>query len=335
MIKHNAPLFLKPLMVERVWGGNRTQALFGKPIPAGKVIGETWELSDRPEAQSLIASGPHEGRTLRETLAANPEILGPNLLRHAKQFPLLVKYIDAGTALSVQVHPDDAGAAAYNDRGKSECWVVVHAEPGALITRGLKPGTTREQYQQAVRDDRVEDVLHSFTPQIGDVVALPAGMIHAIGAGLVVAEIQQNSDVTFRIHDYKRLGLDGKPRALHVEEAFGAIKFDGDFKSFEGDMNADTVTPLSSDTANGITIDALLLGRYFNLDRMRFAAGATMRMHQAIQMPRVLMAISGSGAVEGHAISAGQTALLPANLSDMKVDAGTAGLTILIGTPNQ
>ena len=330
MTKHNAPLFLKPLMVERVWGGNRTQALFGKQIPAGKVIGETWELSDRPEAQSLIASGPHQGRTLRETLAANSEILGPELAKYAKQFPLLIKYVDAGSALSVQVHPDDAGAVAYNDRGKSECWVVVHVEPGAVITRGLKPGTTREQYQQAVREDRVEDVLHSFTPNVGDVVALPAGMIHAIGAGLVVAEIQQNSDVTFRIHDYKRLGLDGKPRALHVEEALGAIKFDGKFDSFEGDMISDTIKPLSRQTMGRTTVEELLRGRYFNLDRITYGPSELTRSHSP--NAQVMMVIAGSGAIGDQPLSAGQTMLFPAD-AEIDIRSGGQGLTALFATP--
>lgn len=322
-------------MVERVWGGNRTQALFGKPIPPGKVIGETWELSDRQEAQSVIESGHHEGRTIRDVFENHPELLGPALAKTAKQFPLLVKYIDAGTALSVQVHPDDAGAKAYNDRGKSECWVVIHAEAGARITRGLKRGTTREQYQRAVREDRVEDVLHSFTPKVGDVVALPAGMVHAIGAGLLVAEIQQSSDVTFRIYDYKRKGLDGKPRALHIEEALSAIKFDGDFNSFEGDMTSNTVAPLSRETVNGVTLESLLLGRYFSLDRLTFTAGSRMKLLESLQMPRVLMAIAGAGTIAGHPIKAGQTALLPANLSAINLEAGTSGLTLLIAMPTQ
>lgn len=330
MAKQNDPLFLTPLMVERVWGGNRSQSLFGKPIPSGKVIGETWELSDRPEAQSLIASGPHAGRTLRETLASDPAILGPSLAAHANQFPLLIKYVDAGTALSVQVHPDDSGAAAYNDRGKSECWVVVHAESGARVTRGLKPGTSRQQYQQAVREDRVEDVLHSFTPKVGDVIALPAGMVHAIGAGLVVAEIQQNSDLTFRIYDYKRLGLDGKLRALHVEEALTAIRFDEKFESFEGDMRSDTVSPLSRRTGDGITIEWLLRGRYFDLDRITLSSGARTRFN--LPKAHVLMTLAGSGDIGGQPLVAGQTLLLPAS-AQVDLDAGNNGLTVLLATP--
>jgi len=329
----NAPLYITPVMVERVWGGNRLSALFAKAIPPGKVIGESWELCDREDIQSVIADGPHEGRTLRDVLAASPnEVLGKRL-QHAGRFPLLIKYIDAGTALSVQVHPDDAGAQKYNDLGKSECWVVLHAEPGAEIIRGLKPGTTVESYQRAVKEERVEEVLRKFKPKAGDVVALPAGMVHAIGAGLVVAEIQQSSDITFRIYDYKRLGLDGKPRALHVEEALSAIRFDDPWDAFEGPMRHDTVTPRVLKDAAGAKSEALLRGKYFELNRHTLALDTGLTLEAQPDAARVLMIVAGAGTIQGRVVKAGETALVPACCPALEIVARSESLVVLESTP--
>jgi len=328
------PLYFKPLMMERVWGGNRLSALHGKPIPPGKTIGESWELVDRPEAQSQIVGGPLDGKTLREALLQYPQdILGS--LAHAKPkfFPLLLKYVDAGSPLSVQVHPDDIGAKAFNDRGKSECWVIVHADAGAEIVRGLKPGTTRQQYEDAVAKDRVEDVLHAFKPRVGDLVALPPGMVHAIGTGLVVAEIQQNSDLTFRIYDYKRLGLDGRPRQLHVKEALSAIRFEGNGDEFAGDMRADTVAPLETESSRGVKNELLLHGRYFDLRRYTITPGAKFMLPARPEAPRVLMCISGAGTLGGGEIKTGQTVLLPAAQPEIEVLSHDGNLTLLVSAP--
>jgi mannose-6-phosphate isomerase len=326
------PLHFHPIPVERVWGGNRLPALFGRPATPHAVIGESWELVDRPETQSILANGAAIPRTLGELLRQDPRrLIGqPLAARALPRFPVLVKYIDAGTALSVQVHPDDAGARAYNDCGKAECWVVVHAEPGARIVRGLKSGVTRAAYQKAVAADRIEDVLHSFTPRVGDCIALPAGMVHALGAGLVVAEIQQNSDVTFRIHDYKRLGLDGKPRQLHAAEALGAIRFESAGDDFEGDMSADVVVPLQRPAGNGILEEHLLRGRHFDLTRFVLAAGSATTIEACPDAARVLMAIAGRGTIGGGPLHAGATLLLPAAMAAMGLAAGDEGLTVLI-----
>ncbi|HYG74475.1 MAG TPA: type I phosphomannose isomerase catalytic subunit [Planctomycetota bacterium] len=328
----SSPLFIKPVLVERVWGGNRLQSMFGKPIPAGKVIGESWELCDRADVQSVIAEGTCEGRTLADVIAENPaQVLGKSL---SGRFPLLVKYIDAGTALSVQVHPDDAGAKKYNDLGKSECWVVLHAEPGAEIIRGLKPGTTREDYASAVAEDRIEDVLNKFNPRTGDLVALPAGMVHAIGAGLVVAEIQQSSDITFRIYDYKRLGLDGKPRKLHIDEALSAIKFDNSFDAFEGDMSRNTVAPKIESRRAGVLTEAMLRGKYFTLNRYTLDPASRFTLPENADAARVLMAIAGSGKLGKKTVRSGQTLFLPACCGDFEISSSRdQTLMLLEATP--
>src|SRR5579862_48404 len=318
------PIFFKPIMMERVGGGNNLEALFGKKIPPGKIIGESWELSDRPEAQSVVDGGPFDGWTLRQLIEKYPrEILGD--LPDTGRFPLLLKYVDAGDKLSVQVHPDDAGAKKYNDLGKSECWVIVRAEPGAKIVRGLKAGTTREAYMQAVSENHVEEVLHSFEPKVGDVVALPAGMVHAIGAGLVVAEIQQNSDLTFRIYDYGRMGLDGKPRKLHVEEALEAIRFDKLGDEFREDMRAQTVTPVRTDPMT----EHLLTGKYFDLARLTITSNLN---YITLNRALVAMVVAGEGAFGARIVRAGTTALFSAGMERVQISVRKK-LVMLVGRP--
>jgi mannose-6-phosphate isomerase len=311
------PIYFKPLMMERVWGGNRLGRLFGKLIPAGQTIGESWELCDRPEAQSVVDGGRFDGLTLRQLMEAHPrELLGA--LPETQRFPLLLKYVDAGDRLSVQVHPDDAGAARYNDLGKSECWVIVRAEPGAALVRGLKPGTTRAQFEAAIAANRCGELLHVFEPRVGDVVALPPGMVHAIGAGLVIAELQQNSDLTFRIFDYNRPGLDGKPRKLHIQEALDAIRFDAPGTEFAGDMARDTVEPV---TDRGSDV-RLLDGRYFELRRVTLGAQPASRTR--LDFPTkgavwTVMVIEGSGTINARPVAAGTTGLIPAAIEHNRV----------------
>lgn len=318
-------------MVERVWGGNQLGRVFGKTIPPGKIIGESWEMCDRPEAQTIVEGGPLNGKTLREIIEKFPgEIMGR--IAGAARFPLLVKYVDAGDALSVQVHPDDAGAKPFNDLGKSECWVVIDAAPDARIVRGLKPGVTRDIFARAVREGRVEELLHSFSPKRGDVVALPAGMVHAIGKGQIVAEIQQNSDLTFRIYDYNRPGLDGKPRKLHTAEALDVIRFDNPGGEFYGDMQRDTVLPESVEFGGGWKIEALLGGKYFDLKRISIASNSHWKLPARGNVPSVLMILGGSGTLNARDIRAGQTALLPAAFGECELRAAE-GMTLLLSTP--
>ena len=335
------PIYFKPVLMEKVWGGNRIAACWPeKRAEPGRIIGESWELVDRPEAQSVALGGRWDGRTLRQIMEDDPlSVLGPQLAAaKPARFPLLAKYVDAGAPLSVQVHPDDAGARHLNDRGKSECWIVVHAEPGSYIVRGLRPGTTRADYERAVANECVEQVLHSFHPKTGDVIALPPGTVHAIGAGIMVAEIQQNSDVTFRIYDYKRVGLDGKPRPLHVQEALKSIRF-GDAgneaaNEFSGDMSADTVMPLAVLGQRGGEIEKLFNGKYFDLHRYCLEPGGETGLPARPEAPRVLMAIEGSGMLGDRPLAAGQTVLLPACAPSLVLRAGAKSkLVVLVSAP--
>ncbi|MBL9080148.1 MAG: class I mannose-6-phosphate isomerase [Planctomycetes bacterium] len=213
---------LKPFLLERkllpkVWGGRALEAALGLRLPAGEAIGETWELFDRPEGSSNLRG---EQRTLAAVLQQHgDDLLGRGTARgHGGRFPLLLKFIDAREALSVQVHPDDAQAAGEGDSGKDEAWLVLHAGPQARIIRGLRPGVDAAAFRQHAHTAAVEGMLWAFAPRPGDVVHIPPGTVHAIGPDVVVFEVQQNSDVTYRLYDW------GRPREVHVQKALAVAR---------------------------------------------------------------------------------------------------------------
>lgn len=218
-----------PVYQERVWGGRNLESLYGRELPKqGAPYGESWEICDRPEAQSLVASGPLQGWSLHDlwTRARN-EVFGFAYSGHpSERFPLLIKILDAQEDLSMQVHPDDGTAAEVGGEAKSEAWYVVNSKPGARLYAGMKPGTTPEDFRQAMEQGAVADHAVSMVVSPGDCLAVPGGTLHAIGGGVVIFEIQQNSDTTYRVFDWNRLGLDGKPRALHQEQAMKVLNFE-------------------------------------------------------------------------------------------------------------
>lgn len=221
------PLRFEPVLKRYLWGGRRLETVLGKPLPPGDDYAESWEIADHPSGQSVVANGPLQGTTLHElVIQRGEELLG----KHAPQprFPLLFKLLDAQKVLSVQVHPNDAAAAKLTppDLGKTEAWVVLHAEPGSLVYAGLKRGFDRPALEREVVRGTSELCLHKFEPQVGDCIFIPAGVVHALGAGLVIAEIQQASDTTFRLYDWKRLGPDGQLRPLHIEQSLDAIDYE-------------------------------------------------------------------------------------------------------------
>ncbi len=246
------PLVLEPIFKHRIWGGRRLAKLLGKKLPPGEPIGESWEASCRGADNNVIRNGALAGRTLADVMASHrEELLGPD---HDKdvvpggeiEFPLLNKFIDAHDLLSVQVHPDEAAAAEIcaaqaamtkadsqdksetRPEAKTEAWYIMLAEPGATLIKGLRPGVTEEVFEEAILNDTVPSTLNSIPVKAGDMVFVPAGCVHAMGKGLVVCEVQQNSDTTYRVYDWGRTGADGKPRELHVELALKAIDFDDD-----------------------------------------------------------------------------------------------------------
>ncbi|MBW3540981.1 MAG: class I mannose-6-phosphate isomerase [Planctomycetes bacterium] len=220
------PLRFHPILKRSRWGGRRLAVVLAKPLGPQRDYAESWEIADRGDDQSVVRGGEYDGWTLaRLVRERNVELFG----RHAGrlQFPLLVKYLDACDRLSVQVHPNDEQARRFDphERGKTEAWVVLEAEPGSRVYAGLKDGVDREQLQQHVKAGSLEQCLHEFEVFPGDCVFVPAGTVHAIGEGILLAEVQQSSDITFRLDDWGRLGADGKPRPLHVAEALDCIDF--------------------------------------------------------------------------------------------------------------
>lgn len=221
------PLVLEPIFKHRIWGGRKLAKMLAKELPPGEPIGESWETSCRSGDNNVIRNGELAGSTLDDVFLTDKEaLLGSSLCDTAK-FPLLNKFIDANDLLSVQVHPAETAAAGISGaEAKTEAWYVIHAEPGATLVKGLRPGITKEIFADAILNDTVPTVLNSIPVASGDMVFVPAGCVHAMGKGLVICEIQQNSDTTFRVYDWGRVGPDGKPRQLHIEQALHTINFE-------------------------------------------------------------------------------------------------------------
>ena len=221
-----APLSFRPLFMERVWGGHRLAEMPGKLAPGAAPIGESWELVDREDAQSVVARGPFIGTTLHELWSVfRKDVFGASV-PDSPRFPLLAKILDARETLSVQVHPPAHRAAELKGEPKTEMWYLLDAEPSAELFAGFRRGTTRADFEQALGQGRVAELLHRVPVKAGDAMFIPSGRCHAIGAGCLIVEIQQNSDTTYRVFDWNRTGLDGKLRALHISESLASIDFD-------------------------------------------------------------------------------------------------------------
>jgi mannose-6-phosphate isomerase len=220
------PLVFEPLFMERVWGGRRLETLFGKRLPPSARIGESWEIVDREDAQSVVHEGPLRGAMLNELWNTERERIFGAGLPDTPRFPLLIKLLDAQERLSVQVHPPARVAAQLGGEPKTEMWYILDAQAGSDLYAGLKRGVTREDFEQALNGGSVAELIHRIPVKAGDAIFIPSGRIHAIGTGNVIFEAQQNSDTTYRVFDWNRMGLDGKPRALHVEESLRSTDFE-------------------------------------------------------------------------------------------------------------
>lgn len=218
-----------PIYMERVWGGRDLEKKFARKLPADKVIGEAWEICDRPEALSIAKGGKFDGKSIREIIENNSEyVMGPDW-NPKDAFPILVKWLDCQERLSLQVHPPKAVADKLGGEPKTENWYVADCKPGAGLIAGLKKGATREAFEKSLADNSAEKLLHRFPVKKGDSIFVESGRLHAIDGGNLILEIQQNSDTTYRVYDWGRVGLDGKPRQLHVAQSMASI----DFNDFE------------------------------------------------------------------------------------------------------
>ncbi|MFD1316827.1 type I phosphomannose isomerase catalytic subunit [Namhaeicola litoreus] len=222
------PLKFDPIFQYRIWGGNKLKTFLNKNISTDH-IGESWEISDVSENQTLVSNGPLKGRTIRDLINTfKGDLVGKKVYeRFGTEFPLLIKFIDAKTPLSIQVHPsDELAKERHNSFGKNEMWYIMDAEKDAEIIVGFEKETNIEEYQKVLKEDKILDLLHIENPKKGDTYYIPTGRVHAIGAGILLAEIQQTSDITYRIYDYNRVDTKtGKKRQLHTSEAIDAIDF--------------------------------------------------------------------------------------------------------------
>ncbi|HOW64363.1 MAG TPA: class I mannose-6-phosphate isomerase [Candidatus Paceibacterota bacterium] len=223
------PLCFRPVFMERVWGGRKMAELYGKALPPDVPIGESWEISDRTDVVSVIENGPWAGRDLRWLMEQHGEALMGAAAPLNGRFPLLIKILDARADLSLQVHPPAAIAGSLHGDPKSEMWYVTDTAPDARLFAGLKQGVQQAEFEQRLQQGTVADCFHQIPVRAGDAMWLPSGRVHGLGAGVVLFEIQQNSDTTYRVFDWNRVGLDGQPRQLHIDQAMASI----DFNDFE------------------------------------------------------------------------------------------------------
>jgi len=331
------PLKFQPLFKRYLWGGRRLGTVLGKPIGEGDEYAESWEIADHEQGQSVIANGALAGKTLHQLVLERPaELFGRQAERIARaqpagrepRFPLIFKYLDAQRDLSVQVHPNDAAAALLTppDLGKTEAWLILDAQAGSLVYAGLKFGFGRTELQREVERGRTELCLNWFEARAGQCLFIPAGTVHALGAGLLVAEIQQASDTTYRLFDWNRTGPDGQPRQLHIEQALEAI-----------DYTRHVISPQAPQPTERPHVERLVVCEKFMLDRWRLSGmdklGGDGRFHVlSVLEGEVLLSGSGPqvelgrkpGATTTDEVSLlslirGQTVLLPACLGEVTV----------------
>lgn len=289
------PLTFKPLYMERVWGGRELERVYGRTLPdPHQPFGESWEIVDREREQSVVDHGPLAGSSLHELWSTRrEEIFGEGFDGHPR-FPILIKVLDARDDLSIQVHPPVQLAAGLGGEPKTEMWFIADCDPGAKLYVGLKRGVTKAAFEQAIAAGTVAECVHAVTPRPGDSIFIASGRLHAIGAGFLIHEIQQNSDTTYRVFDWNRLGLDGQPRALHVAQSLASI----DFADFEPAMD----TPVGERLAGC---------PYFNTDQKSLVAGQVLTNPVAGQFA-ILSVVEGAlASAGGRCFSKGQFLILP------------------------
>jgi len=332
------PLLFEPIYKPKVWGGRALEKL-GRSLPEGESIGESWELVDLAATsasgggggaeRSVVDNGPLAGTDLRALMDRFGAALMDRLPRSDEGgFPLLVKFLDARENLSVQVHPSADYAARHDEAHlKSEAWYILDAEPGAVIYKGIKPGTTPEQFRRAIEEDKVEELVIAVPVSPGDIHYLPSGTCHALGAGIVVAEVQTPSDTTFRVYDWGRAG-----RELHVEQAMACLEF--------GPAETDRYEPHTRIERERTMLERLVECEYFTIDRLTMEAG--WESPRVDREPVVWIVLEGRAAVACEhvdptarrtTIERGRTALLPAEMDAPRVEAEEATTLLEVKFP--
>jgi mannose-6-phosphate isomerase len=319
-------LTFEPILKERIWGGRALETLYGKRLPPNLPIGESWEISDRPGDESVVAAGPWKGRTLHQILEERPEELLGRLAERPKRFPLLIKIIDAREKLSLQVHPPALQAAQLGGEAKTEMWYVVQAGPAAELYAGLKRGVTRAEFEKQLALGAVAGCFHRIPVKAGDALFLPSGRVHAIGAETMIFEIQQNSDTTYRVFDWNRTDAAGRSRQLHLAESLASI----DFADFEPALLPAAILPGHPGTVRPLVKDKLF---QVSLRRLRageaLAPGAGQMSIFAVVEGALRVKAGGETAV----LSAGGFCLVPASCGEALAEAegGAAFLQVQLG----
>jgi mannose-6-phosphate isomerase len=329
------PIVFEPYFRPQVWGGRRLEQYLGRPLPTAAAFGEAWVLSAQALHVSRVADGPLRGTPLTELWATRHDELTGRPGPEQRPFPLLLKYLDCQELLSIQVHPTDELAQELRpgELGKTEAWVVLEADPTARIYAGLRAGVTPADVQRGLADGSLAQCMHSLVPQKGQCIFLRAGTVHAVGGGVLIAEVQQSSDATFRLFDWNRVGADGKPRTLHTEEALRSI-----------DWSAGPVSPAQGSPIPGLAQAAggerLVECRYFSIDRYRVSAPLELPCPGQLSLWMVLEgSVELVGPERGYRrrFGRGETVLVPATAGQLSWQSGPGHeaatlLGVLIGS---
>jgi mannose-6-phosphate isomerase len=315
------PLTFTPALRDYMWGGRNLEKLYGRRLPPGPTA-ESWEISGHPNASTVVDAGPLSGQSLPDVLAA----LGTDLVGNRAgwalergKFPLLIKLLDAEKRLSVQVHPPDDYALVHanGELGKTEMWYILHVRPGAQLILGLRPGVTHQAFRQAIADNTLESCLHYLSVKAGDAVFLPTGTVHAMLEGIVAAEVQQNSDTTYRVYDWGRMGADGHPRPLHIDHALEVI----DFQQVE----PGPYRPIEVATEPGVTQHEISRSEYFVVEKVTLTPGTILSSRTHGHTLEIWGTVEGESEVTwaGEPVSLPKIrfCLVPAHLGDFAVRA--------------
>lgn len=322
------PLTFQPIFKERVWGGRRLAELYGKELPPTVPIGESWEITDRPEGVSVIANGPFAGRDLRWLMEQQGSAVLGRAVQPGERFPWLIKLLDAVDDLSLQVHPPAHRAAELGGEPKTELWFIADTAGDAKLYVGLKHGITRAEFERRTADGTVADCFHVHHVRPGDVMFVPSGRVHALGRGNVVFEIQQNSDTTYRVFDWNRVGLDGRTRELHLAESLASI----DFSDFEPAMVNEAWR-----TEGAASIRTLLRNALFDIEQVRLPSGESLGEIKSAGLPVVIGVVRGgielAGGGETVRVPAGGFALVPGAVAEVNAKATEAAEFLRVAMP--
>ena len=323
------PLLFRRIPIRTVWGGRGLERSPGLAFPPDvgpdEKVGETWEVVDRDDHNSTVVGGPHDGRSLRELMEHHgSELLGSVPPTTDGRFPLLVKFIDACDTLSVQVHPDDETAVTVGGEAKTEAWYILDAEPGAKLYAGLRADVDAASFAEASADERVVDMLLEWEVAGGQCLLIPGGTVHAIGAGITLLEVQQNSDTTFRLYDWGRVGLDGEPRETHVEQALGCVSF--------GEAERGPVAAEWERAGDGLRRAPMARSAYFGMTALSVEGAARFETGGQFQ---IYVVVGGAGRMRvrgsdtAHAMRPGDSWLVPAATDEHTIEAEGGELSLV------